>query len=650
MRKRKRQKKKYFVQFLIILIIFISLGFALLRADLKIVGIYKVNQANWDIHFDNLQVTEGSVSLSEGDSAATINPTATTSVNYSITLKKPGQYYEFTVDVVNNSSFDANVETVTSTLNGVEITSENPLPNYLYYSVSYEDGAKIRERQLLAKNTRDTYKVRIEFYEDINQNDLPASLQTLSLSFQVTYVQSDYDIVDKSVPTLLFLGQLSASYFKQPAYKEKIKTINFGKKINIPDDAIESWDIGVNQNGDVMAYITQNEDDNTMYDLYIQGDGCLYANANSEFLFANLKGVDSINNIDILNTSKVIDMNNMFYNTGYNSTIFTLNLGDKFDTSKVTNMNNMFDGTGYSSTVFTLDLGDYFDTSKVSYMNSMFDGTGYNSTNFTLDLDDKFDTSKVKDMSFMFSDTGYSSTNFTLDLGDKFDTSQVTSMFGMFRSTGYSSTNFTLDLGDKFDTSQVTIMADMFRSTGYSSTNFTLDLGDKFDTSQVTNMSSMFISTGYSSTNFTLDLGDKFDTSQVTSMTDMFRSTGYSSTNFTLDLGDKFDTSQVTSMSSMFRSTGYSSTNFTLDFGDKFDTSKVTNMSSLFDGVGFANPNLELDLSTFNFDLVNQYSDMFKTMRTTNKIWVKNASDQTWIINHKGSGELSTSNVLIKGT
>ena len=255
--------------------------------------------------------------------------------------------------------------------------------------------------------------------------------------------------------------------------------------------------------------------------------------------FNGFKNCESIN-LNNLNTSNVTDMFNMFANAGYNSTDFTLNLGDKFDTRNVTDMRGMFDSTGYNSTNFTLDLGDKFDTSQATNISRMFYNTGYSSTNFTLDLGDKFDTSQVTNMSYMFYSTGYSSTNFTLDLGDKFDTRNVTDMSYMFYYTGYNSTKFTLDLGDEFDTSQVTNMSSMFYSTGRSSTNFTLDLGDKFDTSQVTNMSIMFSMTGYSDTEFTLDLGDKFDTSQVTNMSSMFYGTGYSSTDLTLDLGSKF--------------------------------------------------------------------------------------------------------------
>ena len=404
--------------------------------------------------------------------------------------------------------------------------------------------------------------------------------------------------------------------FRNATYKENIKTITLDDHINEPANIIESWDIGVSQNGNVMAYITQNSDDNTMYDLYIQGNGKLYANPNSGDMFAGLKGVDSINGIDKLNVSKVTDMSYMFNQTGSNSNIFTLNLGDKFDTSNVTNMNSMFSNTGFNSPVFTLDLGNHFDTSKVTNMSNMFADTGHASLFMTLNLGDKFDTSNVTDMSYIFEYVGYSNPLFTLNLGNKFDTKNVINMESMFDSTGYNSSVFTLDLGNKFDTSWVTNMKDMFHSTGYNSSVFTLDLGNKFDTSKVTNMSAMFYCTGYSSQAFILDLRDKFNTSNVTDMSTMFNRTGYSNPSFTLELGNKFYTNKVTSMSNMFAYTGDS------------------------------NPNLVLDLSTFDFNNVTYSGMIFNGIKTTNIIYVKDAASRAWVIARNNA--LTTSNVLIK--
>jgi len=73
-----------------------------------------------------------------------------------------------------------------------------------------------------------------------------------------------------------------------------------------------------------MAYLKINASNLSYYDLYIHGDGQIYANPDSSYLFYNFKNVDSINNMSILDTSNVTNMSHMFYYTGYLSTKFTL--------------------------------------------------------------------------------------------------------------------------------------------------------------------------------------------------------------------------------------------------------------------------------------------------------------------------------------
>jgi len=583
MRSRRRNTYKLI---LFVLLVSISLGYAFIQTDLSIIGTGKIAATSWDIHFNNVQVTTGSVSLSTGDSAATINQTDNTLVEYTITLSNPGDFYEFTVDVVNSGSLNGMIDSISSKMNGTTITT---LPSYMNYSVTYSNDMPIKEKHLLASNQTDTYKVRVEYKTDIDPSDLPDTLQTNTFSFGVTYVQADNTAVTRPTqPIIKATSSSDTTAFRSNTYRNNIKTITLGEEINVPDNAVASWDISADSSGNVMAYVMTNEDDNTKYDLYIQGDGKLYANPVSSYLFYNLSYLDVVNNMSALDTSNVTDMSYMFYRTGFSSTVFTLDLGDNFDTSNVTNMDSMFNTVGYNSTIFTLDLGD------------------------------KFDTSKVENMIRMFYDTGRNSSVFTLNLGGKFDTSNVTTMQEMFYQVGRNAPNFHLDLGSKFDTSKVENMAFMFRCTGYSSTGFTLNLGSNFDTSNVTNMYGMFESAGSGSLVFTLDLGDKFDTSNVTNMRRMFYQTGDRCSIFTLNFGSKFSTSNVTTMQEMFYKTGY------------------------------YNNSLELDLSTFDFSNVTNYTDIFYLMKSTSKIWVGNSTAQNWIITNSGNSNLTSANVLIK--
>ena len=191
----KRRKKNQYILILVVLLVSIGIGYAFLSQDLTINGTGKVAANNWSIYFDNLVLNQNNVALSTGDSAATINPTTLTDVTYTITLQKPGDFYEFTVDVVNDGSIDAMIGSVSNKLGGVEIDATHPLPSYLNYTVTYSDGGPIQVNQLLEQNTSETYKVRLEYRTDITANDLPSTSQTLTLNFSVEYVQADENAI-----------------------------------------------------------------------------------------------------------------------------------------------------------------------------------------------------------------------------------------------------------------------------------------------------------------------------------------------------------------------------------------------------------------------------------------------------------------------
>ncbi len=437
---------------------------------------------------------------------------------------------------------------------------------------------------------------------------------------QVVYEYMD-ELPIEDLPALMKYS----SNFAFWKYKSKIKNITFEDSVNVPEDAVETWDVSAAGDGSLMAYIKNNEVA-SYYDLWIQGNERIYANPDSSYLFDGFTYLVSIKNLDLLRTIKVTNMSRMFNQAGKNSSAFTLDLGENFDTRNVTNMNYMFNQTGYSSQVFTLDLGNKFDTSKVTNMNYMFNQTGYSSQVFTLDLGNKFDTSNVTNMSYMFNQVGYSSPVFTINLGNNFDTKNVTNMSYMFGEMGYNSRVLTLNLGDKFDTSNVTNMSSMLWYVGNKNPNFTFSLGDKFDTSNVMYMGNLFRGMGYSSTVFTLDLGDKFDTSNVSDMMQMFYRTGYSSPIFTLDLGDKFDTGEVTTMYRMFESVGRVNPNFQLDLGDKFDMSKSSNYMYLFQN----NKSSVLYLNKSNLNTSASTYEMFAyTVPVT--VYVKSDADKAFL-------------------
>ena len=185
MRKNKfvRRKQQSIISIVLDSIILLIIGYAILQSNLNINGTASINNPTWNIHWANVQVTNGSVSAS----VPTID-SAQTTVTYSVVLNLPGDYYEFTVDAVNSGTIDGMIDSITSKLNGATITN---LPDYLRYTVTYSSGVPLAVNQLLAAGTTEKYRVRIEYRTDIELNQIPATNQNLTLQFTVKYKQSD---------------------------------------------------------------------------------------------------------------------------------------------------------------------------------------------------------------------------------------------------------------------------------------------------------------------------------------------------------------------------------------------------------------------------------------------------------------------------
>ena len=158
----------------------LTIAYAALNAVLTIQGSAQVTSSNWDIHLANPKVRNGS--------ATTTVPSIITSstVEFSTTLNMPGDFYEFTIDVVNAGSIDAMIENVVKT---PELTAEQA--KFLKYEITYQNGESITTKQLLAKETSMPIKVRIEYRKDLVASDLPTGQVVLDLALTLEYTQSD---------------------------------------------------------------------------------------------------------------------------------------------------------------------------------------------------------------------------------------------------------------------------------------------------------------------------------------------------------------------------------------------------------------------------------------------------------------------------
>ena len=262
----------------------------------------------------------------------------------------------------------------------------------------------------------------------------------------------------------------SSTFLNTEVLRNQIESITIEKNNIVPSDAKYSKDISSKQDGSVMLWYTD-KDNNSLYEVSIGSEnGSLEANTNGSGMFSYLDNVDTLD-LTGLDTSNMTSMSRMFYKS---TSLKNIDVSG-FDTSKVVNMIFMFNNC---SSLISLDLSS-FNTSNVTNMEAMFQND-VNLENIT--FGDNFNTSKVKDMIAMFASCKKLS---YINLSN-FDTSNVKEMQSMFY---YCENLKSLDLSN-FDTSQVINMYTMFMNC---SSLKELDLSS-FDTSKVTNMQSMFLS------------------------------------------------------------------------------------------------------------------------------------------------------------
>lgn len=194
MKKIRRKVNKPLLYFVFFVFASVTVGYAALSTTLSITGKGTLSKNSWDIHFENLVIVDNGAS--KITTAPTIDSTKT-KVSFNITLSKPGDTYEFTVDAVNKGTIDA----MLSGFSATSLTTDQQ--KYLTYTVTYSDGATISTKDYLKKGTSETIRVRVRFRDDLTATDLPSSAETLNLTATLVYVQADSTAKARSTPSIL---------------------------------------------------------------------------------------------------------------------------------------------------------------------------------------------------------------------------------------------------------------------------------------------------------------------------------------------------------------------------------------------------------------------------------------------------------------
>ena len=208
-------KKRVFIYlFFIMLLSTLTLGYSLLSTTLQIEGVGKISKAVWNIHFDNIQPKEGSITPTQ---APTISND--TNISFSLKLNEPGEFYEFTADIVNEGTIDAKIDSFS-----ILPVLTDAQKKYFNYTVTYENGTEIKTNDALNAGTTEKIKVRFEYLTQEDTSLYPTEDQEFTFEVDIDYVQGKGNEVDHEYPKLVLSGK---------------KVIVLGERDGIPGPAIQ---------------------------------------------------------------------------------------------------------------------------------------------------------------------------------------------------------------------------------------------------------------------------------------------------------------------------------------------------------------------------------------------------------------------------
>ena len=189
----RRNNNTLLIAFLLILLM--GIGYAILSSTLNINGITNISATSWDVHFENVAAT------SESNTTPTVAPSApatskVTTLTYEVTLNNPGDIYEFTVDVTNDGTIDAMIDSVDSKIKigsgSWQTVSNSTIPDYLLYDVIYSNGMPIKQANSLKAGESKELLVHAEYKKDVTEEQLAeASNKTISFKVTINYKQAD---------------------------------------------------------------------------------------------------------------------------------------------------------------------------------------------------------------------------------------------------------------------------------------------------------------------------------------------------------------------------------------------------------------------------------------------------------------------------
>lgn len=190
--KKKNSKKDILLILLLLFMIFIlSIVTVTYTFNSKIIdivgftGVYR--ETSWKVDFDNISLDrEGSIYVED------ISASNTSIKNFDITFIRPGDAFTIRLDVVNNGTLDAKLETfkisnIVCTYNNGS-SADDYCDKHISYSIKYKDGSSIKKDDVLKAGETKTVIFKMSYADNAPVlYDEVISIDDMSMSF--VYVQ-----------------------------------------------------------------------------------------------------------------------------------------------------------------------------------------------------------------------------------------------------------------------------------------------------------------------------------------------------------------------------------------------------------------------------------------------------------------------------
>ncbi len=218
------------------------------------------------------------------------------------------------------------------------------------------------------------------------EDELPNRILKINGKFMKSALSNNYD--DFKTNLLRINHNSNGRDYRSDEWKDRIVSIEFKTTLNVPSNAVTTWDLSQVQDNSIIGYLlpTNTQD---RYKLVITANGDINAPSNSDYLFARMSNLETIS-FDGFTTKYVDKLNHMFDGdtkltsldlTGFDTTLFhefwgmfgscsslkNLNISN-WEITKVNSIGDMFYGC---SSLEEIDLS-HFTINTAKSFNQIF--------------------------------------------------------------------------------------------------------------------------------------------------------------------------------------------------------------------------------------------------------------------------------------